>query len=381
MKVLHVCPYIHPIYGGPGVVIRSMAEALISNGGFADIVTTNAAGMKNLPTKDGMLVEENGILIKYFNCISPRSWFYSSSMRDWLNKQTINYDLIHLHVPFTAPFRYGALAAQSSDRPYVVTMHGLLDKWCLSQKSWKKLPYFYLLERSNIKSAKAIHVTSPLEKEFLKNLNIGPDIYCIPPAVTVNPHLISLSSKDNCHRILCIARLHPVKALPILFMALSKIRQKGVNVVLDLAGDGEENYILNLKRQAEELGVKDAIIWHGHVDEKSKKKLFKMASCAVLISYHENFGLSAAEALAAGIPVVVSDQVGVASDINKYGVGKVVSVGDAAGTAEAIISIINQVNGSDIKVKAHTVARDIYGEHNFNKRLIKFYEEAQINAT
>jgi len=159
MKVLHVAPYMHSIYGGPGVVVRAMAQALVSQGGEAHVATTNAAGLQNLTEKDGAVVVENSVHFKYFNRTFPRGWFHSPTMRHWLYNQASKYDLVHLHVPFTAPFRYGALAASASSRPYIATLHGVLDPWSLSQKSWKKIPYLYFLEKKLLMGAKILHVT------------------------------------------------------------------------------------------------------------------------------------------------------------------------------------------------------------------------------
>ena len=374
MKVLYVTPYIHPTYGGPGIVVREMANALIAQGGIAHVVTTNAPNLKNSPEKDGAEFIENDILFKYFNYKFPRSWFQSPSMKYWLYSQSGKYDLVHLHVPFTAPFRYGALAARASGRPYIATLHGMLDPWSLSQKSWKKIPYLILLEKDILSRAKTLHATSELEMEYLKKMKLGPAIDFLPPAVQLPTMLENFSKLENNHRIVCIARLHPVKALPVLFKALAKVRSYGINLILDLAGDGDVNYVEKLRREADILGLNGAIVWHGHVDPKIRDDLFAKSSCAILISYHENFGLAAAEALAAGVPVIVSDQVGIASAVKSYKAGKVVSVGDPASTAEAIKEVINQKNLSEYRARAHRLARELYGFANFSNSLVKIYE-------
>ena len=141
MRVLHVSPYTDPAYGGPGVAIRAMAHALVRLGAEVDVVTTNAAGLQDLQLGEGDELFENGVRFRYFPRTFPRGWFRSPGMVDWLNAHTGGYDLLHLHVPFTAPFRAGAMAARAAGRPYVVTLHGLMDPWSLAQKAWKKQPY------------------------------------------------------------------------------------------------------------------------------------------------------------------------------------------------------------------------------------------------
>lgn len=374
MKVLYVTPYIHSNYGGPGVVIREMAKAVISQGGVAHVVTTNAAGSKNSLEKNGEELNEKNMLIKYFDREFPRGWFQSLSMKYWLYNHLDKYDLVHLHVPFTAPFRYGALAARASGRPYIATLHGMLDPWSLSQKSWKKIPYLFLLEKKILSSAKALHATSELEMGYLAKMNLGPQIKCLSPAVPLALMSKILPDFKDGHRIVCVARLHPVKALPVLFKALVKIRSEGINLTLDLAGNGDANYVEQLRREADFLGLNGAIVWHGHVDDKKKADLFSKASCAILISYHENFGLAAAEALAAGVPVVVSDQVGIASDVDAYKAGKVVAVDDWLCTAKAIKEILMYEDVSMYKRSAHKLSKELFGFTAFSNRLVKIYE-------
>ena len=375
MKVLYVTPYIHPIYGGPAIVVREMADAVTSQGGVAHIVTTNAAGLRNSPEMEGAEFIENSVHFKYFDRDFPRGWFRSPSMRYWLNSQSSKYDLVHIHVPFTAPFRYGALAARDSGRPYIATLHGMLDPWCLSQKAWKKIPYLFLLEKNILSGAKILHATSELEMGYLKELNLGSMINCLPPPVQ-SPFLLDHPVVKRSNRIVCIARLHPVKALLVLFNALAKIRSDGIDLTLDLAGDGDANYVRKLRREAHALGLDDSIVWHGHVDAKVRADLLAKSCCAILISHHENFGLAAAEALAAGVPVVVSNQVGIASDVKAYQAGKVVDVGDSSSTADAIKEVIKQNNVSVYRLRAHKLARELYGFTTFAKGLGNLYDSA-----
>ena len=210
----------------------------------------------------------------------------------------------------------------------------------------------------------------------LEKMNLGPTINCLSPAVPLPLIQKNFSSLKDNRRIVCLARLHPVKALPAIFKALAKIRSEGINLILDLAGDGDAKYIEQLRREADVLGLNGAIVWHGHVDDKKKADLFSKSSCVILISYHENYGLAAAEALAAGIPVVVSDQVGIASDVHAYKAGKVVAVGDWLSTADAIKEIIEFENLSGYKKRARKLSKELFGFADFSNRLMKIYKNA-----
>lgn len=373
MKVLHVAPYTDVAYGGPGVAIRTMAEVMTRAGAEVHVVTTNAAGNLDLHVEDGGVHEENGISFRYFRRAFPRFWFRAPGMVRWLKEHARDYDLLHLHVPFTAPFRAGAQSALAAERPYLVTPHGVLDPWSMRQKAWKKRPYFHLIERMLLSQASALHVTAPLEAEFIEKLSLGPKVKCVPLSVPSLDETMLRHRETACPRILCIARLHPVKALEILFGALARVRSQGVAAVLDLAGDGDAAYVDHLKRRAVALGIENAVIWHGHVDNAEKCKLYASASCFALLSYHENFGLAAAEALAAGVPVLVSDQVGLAPDVHSYQAGRVVPVGDIVRAADALLGLIEPDATRWYRIRANQLAQEQYSDTKFAIGLAELY--------
>jgi len=380
VRVLHVAPYATPPYGGPGVAIRAMARALSCRGAEVAVVTTNAAGYQDLPLEDGEICVEDGVEFRYFNRQFPRTWFRSSGMDRWLQDHARDYDLLHLHVPFTAPFRAGAKAARTAGRPYVVTPHGVLDTWSLSQKAWKKKPYLRILESSVLAGAAALHVTAALEQESVNAMRLGPVVRCLPLAVALPPTPLRAPRLAGHARVLCIARLHPVKALPVLFAALARLRSEGQNVLLDLAGQGDADYVAKLRQQAQSLGIGDCIAWHGHVDAVQKEHLYAAADCFALLSHHENFGLAAAEAMGAGVPVVVSDQVGLAPDVLAFQAGSVVPTGDDLAAAQALRCLLEPTESANAGVRARQLVQQCYGEAAFAEGLIEMYQAALSNG-
>lgn len=380
MRVLHVAPYATPAYGGPGVAIRSMVQALSCRGAEADVITTNAAGHQDLSLEDGAICVENGIQFRYFKRQFPRGWFNAPGMERWLQEHAYDYDLLHLHVPFTAPFRAGARAARAAGRPYVATMHGVLDPWSLKQKAWKKKPYLRILERGVLSGAATLHVTAELERGFVSAMRLGPIVRCLPLAVPLPFAPVQIPRTVDRARILCIARLHHVKALPVLFSALARLRAEGQDVQLDLAGQGEVSYVADLRQQAQSLGITDCIIWHGHVDAIQKERLYAAANCFALISHHENFGLAAAEAMGAGVPVVVSDQVGLAPDVLAFKAGCVVPAGDDVAAAQALRRLLDPTESADAGARARQLVQQRYGEAAFADGLIEMYQAALSNG-
>ncbi len=120
-----------------------------------------------------------------------------------------------------------------------------------------------------------------------------------------------------------------------------------------------------LKNQARQLALVDAILWVGFLQGDSKRNALADADVFVLPSYSENFGVSVVEAMGAGLPVIVSDQVGLHQEIADAEAGVVVAC-DIDQLNAALIRLITNVElrrtmGANAAVLAklfspHTVA-------------------------
>jgi hypothetical protein len=102
-----------------------------------------------------------------------------------------------------------------------------------------------------------------------------------------------------------------------------------------IAGEGDAQFVAGLRRLAEELGIADRILWAGFLSGDDKVSAMSAASLFVLPSYSENFGIALVEAMAAGLPCVISDQVGIAVDAKEYDAGMVTTC-EVAPIASAI---------------------------------------------
>ncbi len=373
MKVLHVIPYVHPSFGGPVTALNSIIESCNENGIDSDILSTSAGFCGGqIERNNNYFIQVNDRYI--FNLDFPKFWFYSSMMNEWIEKNIVRYDLVHLHVPFTAPFFMASKAALRYGIPTIVTPHGLLDPWSMSQKKLKKIPYYYFIERKNLRSAKIIHATSKFEANRIENLGLGVHVATIPLSV---PYL-NVRKKNtiinNVINLLFIGRIHPVKSIPAILDALVLIKKCGISPKLNLAGSGGESYIQYLKKKIQDNNLEADVIWHGHVNDVEKLSLYEMADIFLMPSQHENFGLAAAEAMSAGVPVIVSDQVGLAADIAKYGGGLIVNVNNSSEIAGAIKLIYDQQSSLKMGAVAKELTRKYYSSYIFTQKIKSMYK-------
>jgi glycosyltransferase involved in cell wall biosynthesis len=131
---------------------------------------------------------------------------------------------------------------------------------------------------------------------------------------------------DGALRLLFLSRLHPKKGIPMLLDAVARARSGGTAVELAIAGEGPDAYKNELLARVQQLGLSSAVRFVGHIEGESKRAAFASSDVYVLASHQENFGIAVAEAMWAGLPVIVSDQVGIASDVKQARAGVVVPV-------------------------------------------------------
>jgi glycosyltransferase involved in cell wall biosynthesis len=140
--------------------------------------------------------------------------------------------------------------------------------------------------------------------------------------------------------ILFMSRLDEKKGLDLLIRAFARVRQRFTASVLVVAGSGEAPFEKSLRLLAERELVADAIEWAGFVSGAAKRDLLARAAVFVLPSYSENFGVAVVEAMAAGLPVVISDQIGIHPAITQGGAGLVTPCNVSA-LSEAMIAALS----------------------------------------
>lgn len=378
MKVLHVIPYVSPQYGGPTTVVAQMAEALSGLNIKVDIATTTAHGRSELNMPIGQPVVDNGARYFYFPRQGPKFWMFSWPLRCWLYRHVCDYDLVHVHGLFAYTTLPACAASRYFKKPYLITTHGVLDPWCLSHKWWKKLPYYFLLERHNLRSAAAVHVTSSFEAGGLARLGLNAKTHVIPLCVEM-PDRHGREYCEGSLSLLFLSRLDPIKGLPLLIQAVALLIKRGIDVKLMIAGQGEDDYVSELNALVNSLNISKNVKFVGFLQGKSKLQALLEADVFVLPSYHENFSLAAAEALAAGLPVIVSDQVGIARDIATANAGSVVPVD----SPELLADAIEKYRDANIRELAGANARNLaeqqYSIGHFGSELLRLYGNVITN--
>ena len=379
MRVLHVIPSAAPTDGGPNLAVRATARGLVARGIDVTVATTNADGSSSLPVPLETPVIDEGVVYRYFARTVPGSWKFSWRLTRWLWANAGGYDVVHVHALFSYATIPGCRAAAHAPVPYVLRPLGTLSEWSLGFRRWKKKPYYALLERSHLEMAAAIHVTSDAEAEDVARLGYGDRARVIPLGVDVDERLWIDAPRpvavDRPLRLLFLSRLHEKKNIPLLLRALASSAGSSRAVELTVAGDGDPRYRAELAGLVDHLGLAARVRFVGHVDGEEKRRVLADADCFVLPSAHENFGLAVAEALAAGLPVIVTPGVALAPNVTAAGAGVV-----AEATEESVRSAVAWAADHpaalvEMGQRAWRLARQDLSWHTTCARLAALYDE------
>jgi glycosyltransferase involved in cell wall biosynthesis len=140
--------------------------------------------------------------------------------------------------------------------------------------------------------------------------------------------------------ILFLSRLDMKKGLDLLLDGFARVRAVLPDAALVVAGRGEDRFVAGLRERAQRLGVQRDIIWAGFLEGQTKQAAFAAANVFALPSYSENFGIAVVEAMASGLPVIVSDQVGIHHEVTQAGAGIVVQC-DQNEVCDALVKILS----------------------------------------
>jgi glycosyltransferase involved in cell wall biosynthesis len=325
LKALHVIPSVGPLRGGPSFAMRHIAQALTEAGVEVDVAATDCNGPERLRKPLGEGLMEGGSRWWYF----PRQLrFYTMSapLWSWLAENVQRYDIVHIHAVFSFATIAAARAARKAGVPYVIRPLGVLNRYGMEKRRpWLKQLSYRFVEKDILEGAAAIQYTSVAEQEEAESLGFRAPAAIIPNPVPLPELTEERATEDYAGRrvLLFLSRIDPKKGIDLLLPAYAALRQKYPEALLVIAGQGTPEYMEELQRLAAQAGVAEEVRWAGFVNGAPKQQLLRAAEFFVLPSYSENFGVAVVEAMLAGLPVLITDQVGIHGEVSAAGAGLV----------------------------------------------------------
>jgi glycosyltransferase involved in cell wall biosynthesis len=350
MKVLHVIPAVAARYGGPSVAIFGMCRALQAAGTSTMVATTDADGRTRLRVPIGQPVSHDGVSTIFFRRYLGDAFKWSGALAAWLGEHVRDFDVVHIHAVFNHSSIAAARACVDRGVPFVLRPLGTLDPWSLGRKPLRKQVLRSLGADRLLSQATAVHYTSDEEKRLAEAQ--VPDL----PAGAVIPlgiddEFFEMAAPEGINRsapyVLALTRLDEKKGLDLLVRAFAQtVRTPALrHWRLVIAGGGAASYVARLEALAKAARGDGATVeLRGWVTGAHKTALLRGASLFASPSHQENFGISLVEALACGVPALLTPGVNLANDVERADAGWVVARTERALTESLTALLSNAAN-------------------------------------
>ena len=239
-------------------------------------------------------------------------WMFNASLRHRMKEVVRAAKGIHIHGIWETHCFVTAGMARSCKRPYIISAHGMLDDWALRHKRLKKALYAAWVETNNLQCATCLRALTRDEVSDYRRIGITAPVAVIPSGVeapsgtTADLFWQSYPELVGKRIILFLGRLHPKKGLHLLMQAWRQVAQQYADTQLVIAGPDPEGMTASLQQMTTEFGLADSVTLAGMLSGDAKWAALAAASLFVLPSYSEGFSVAVLEALAMGIPVIVS---------------------------------------------------------------------------
>ncbi len=380
MRVLHVSAYFAPAfcYGGPTVSLLGLCRGLERAGVEVEVFTTTANGGADLRSSPPEGDRYAGIPVRYFPLAFPRRLFAARGVGNALASHLASYDLVHVHGLWTFPVWVAAHHARRRRLPYVLSPHGMLDPGSLGHHALRKRLAYWLVERRNLGGAALLHATSSAEALSLERARTGVPVAVVPNGVEPPERALPRGAfrrregvPHEAPVVAFVGRVHPIKRLDLLAAAFDRVRCALPEAHLVIAGPDEGGHRRRLEPRFARAGR--AVHWTGALDEDAKSSLLADADALVMCSDSESFGRSVVEALAAAVPVVVT-QGCPWSEVERVGAGFWVSQ-TADAIADALLRLLRDpVHARQMGERGAALARAKYSWDLIARAMAERYE-------
>lgn len=304
LRVCHIVPSLEDRHGGPSRSVRKLAAAMHAAGAAVELLTTREPGQPMAPATP------EDAPVHVFPRTRPLSLCRSPDLRAQLADQPA--DCLHHHSLWLLTLRYAAHASRQRDIPLVISPRGMLSPWAYRHRRWKKWLAERLVHPGAFRNAAGWHATSEEEAAdirqlgFTKPVCVAPNGVDLPDAAALERDRAAweqdLPGLSGRRVALFYSRFHRKKRLREL-IGLWAARQRGDWFLL-IAGVPEEYSVAEVRGWLDAAGLREnAAVLAG----AGRPAPYALASLFLLPSHSENFGLVIAEALAAGVPALVTD--------------------------------------------------------------------------
>ena len=268
VSMLNVTAHLDPSFGGICAVVPSLCSAVSRVSGARGSIAAFCDEQETLPTLADVNVD------RY--TLGPRQWVTSPAMRERLSDQVHAADGVHVHGLWREHCTVSAWLARKWDKPYIISAHGMLERWALANKSAKKALFSYLFERRNLSRAACLHALTQAEVSDYRRFGLETPVAVIPNGITIPAHPSSevfLSAYPHLRdrrMVLFLGRIHYKKGIDLLCRAWPAIYRRWPDAHLVIAGPDFENTRAGIEKLVCESGAGQTVTFTGMLQAEMK---------------------------------------------------------------------------------------------------------------
>lgn len=297
-----------------GGVVKAVLD-LMSMGMRTDeigLVTTNPSGVP----KDWSEGSGQNVHIHTLDAVSGVAGTLTKQQRRSMERIMCGYDVVHLHSMWGMANPQVVRICQKLGKPYVLSVHGMLDDWCMTQRRPKKIFFLKTWARNLLRDASVIHCTAQAELEqaskwfepskgMVAPLPFDLDEYAQLPDESLAYESFPRLDR-NKPKAIFLSRINYKKGVDRLIEASALLHESGFDHQLIIAGTGEDDYVAQMRSLVEQRGIGHSTYFAGFASGAPKVALLRAADLFVLPTSQENFGFVYFESLGAGTPVLTT---------------------------------------------------------------------------
>jgi glycosyltransferase involved in cell wall biosynthesis len=331
MRILMLNYEFPPLGGGGSNACYYLLKEFSKMDINVDLITSSANGISEIETMDESVtiykvpIHKKDIHYWTQKEILSYSWKANNKVKELMEMH--HYDVIHAF--FTIPC--GALAYLYKKKvPFVVSLRGS-DVPGFNERFGIQYVFLKPMIKEIWKKADAVVANSEGLKELALETNPQQAISVIHNGIDISEFTPNDRKKTEEYlQLICVSRLIERKGIRYLLQAIGELKHE--NIRLTIVGDG--NQLLELKNLTSKLNIEDKVVFKGYLDHSKLAEAYQQSDIFVLPSLNEGMSNALLEALAAGLPVVVTDTGGTSELLDGNGV--LVPMGNSDTIAEAI---------------------------------------------
>lgn len=378
MRILHITQSLDPAWGGIAAVLPVLARKLIDAGQTCRIATL-------VGDRFGTPADVPGVEVLAFAAKKNSPLGNSADFDHRIGAFIHETDIVHLHGLWAGQNWTAGKLARQQGKPIVITPHSHMMPWAWRRSAWKKRLVGWLFEHKNLRTAACLHALAEGEAAHMRTLGFNPNIRIIPngldperfatlpPADGIEKRFPELADK---RWLLMLGRIAEQKGImPGMRGMLGAIRDHADWQIV-IAGPDPSGLRPGLEAMTADAKMEGRVTYTDMLHGDEVRACLGRASILVQPSFSEGLSMSILEALAAGLPALVSEGCNM-PEVADVDAGRIVkSEPDSIERGLRELMALSDVERTDMGERGRQLVRERFAWDVVIPRYVEMYEAA-----